>query len=456
MTPPSATELGRLSLILSRRWRPMAGVAAIGTIAGVLLVASLPPAYQARAVVRIDDPRPSPAYVAPTIAEPVDQRLRSRRIAFLARPIVEAAAERAGLLRAGSVPARREAIIDAAAARLDARPEGDDTFVLTFVDEDPVKARAFLQALVEIYAARRAGEAAHLAAATAGFFGRELDALRPRVALAEAAVERFRLERYGALPDQLEANLRMLEETRIEAHSIRGSVDAALARRQALLLDAESPLRRQEEDAARAVTSARGRYAAESAEVRNLEAELARVRAERRHEERELQRRAGRGGLVRAADAEIARGRALLEALETREATLTARIAETARNGEALAVIALDRDLLRDRLRILLARHEEAALAATLEADIAGGARTAVVEPAWVASAPVRPARSFLCGLAVAAAVALAIAVGWLLDVADRRVRTVDDLRRIAGDVVLLGVVPPLGRTRDLAEEPCA
>lgn len=444
----SAGETGfdrLLGIVRRRRW-PVAAVAVLAAAVGLWWVKRLPPTYRARAVLRLDDPRPGRDYVASTVNEPTGERLRSRRLSFLARPLVERAAEETGLVARAAAGPTRDRALDAITTRLDARQEGEDAFVLTFDDPDPARARAFLGALAGAYAEWHAHETARRAAATAAFFEREVEALRPRVLEAEARVERYRAEHYGALPEQLEANLRVLDETQAEAHSVRISLDAALARRQVILSEAQSPLRRQEEEIARTLSLARARYAPGSGEVRSLEAELERVRAERHRDERSLARAARRSPELRAAERDAERLRARLDELAAREAELRARVEAASHHAEVLARLGLERDVLRERLRTLVAKHEEAALAAALESDVAGRARVAVVEPAWVAAAPVKPAKPFLGALVLAAAAALALAVGWLLDATDRRVRSVDDVRLVAGDVPLLGVVPPLRR----------
>jgi uncharacterized protein involved in exopolysaccharide biosynthesis len=419
-----------------RRWTviPIALLVAAG---GLLLVWRLPPEYRARAVLRIDDPRPARDYVAPTVSEPPVERLKSRRLAFLAQPLVAEAARRAGL-------PHDPASVERLAARLDARQEGEDAFVLTFVDRDPRQAERFLGVLTDVYAEARAREAAAHARQTAQFFQSEVESLRPRVAQTDAKVEKYKLERYGALPEQLEANLRMLDETQMAITTLYGSIDAARSRRASILADSASPIRRQEEEIARAVTLARARYAAGSSEITNLETELERVRAERRAEENEDGRQARRSRDLRQVDAEVARAQTRLDALRAREQELTRRIEAASKNGEALAGLALDRDVLRERLKTLVAKQEEAQLAAGLEAGVVGKARTAVIEPAWATTAPVAPPKGFLAGVAVILGLVVGLGVGLILDATDRRVRLVADVKRMTGTAPVLGVVPRL------------
>src|SRR5687768_13510144 len=119
-------------VVTRRRW-PVIFTCLFATGAGLLIVKQMPPSYQARTVVRINDPRPGRDYVSPIANEPSGDRLKSARLGFLAQPVVAIAADKAGLLPAGDgdARARKLALIS---AKLDARQEGEDTFVITYED----------------------------------------------------------------------------------------------------------------------------------------------------------------------------------------------------------------------------------------------------------------------------------------------------------------------------------
>jgi uncharacterized protein involved in exopolysaccharide biosynthesis len=259
--------IARLAGVVRRHKWKVSLTAALIAAAGVAWVWRMPSVYQATAVVRIDDPRPSREYVDPTVNEPGVERLKSARRALLARPVILSAAEQVGLVAPTAADEDKTRLIARLAARLDARQEGDDAFVLTYEDEDPARAGRFLQAVSEAYAASRADEMGRRAAAAAAFFAREVEALRPRAAEAQAVVEKFRLQHHGSLPEQLEGNLRILDETQMQLASLRSSLDSALNRKRAILADAISPIRGQEEDVARALSQARLRYAAGAPEL---------------------------------------------------------------------------------------------------------------------------------------------------------------------------------------------
>ena len=76
----------------------------IATAVGVLGVAAaliyqVEPGYKASAVIRAAEVQPAKEYVAPTVAEQIGERLKSLRLAVMARPIVLEAANGLGLFR---------------------------------------------------------------------------------------------------------------------------------------------------------------------------------------------------------------------------------------------------------------------------------------------------------------------------------------------------------------------
>ena len=408
------TEQGiaRLRGILRRR-RTLVGVTfAAVTVLGLVVVARLPSEYQARTVLRIEDPRPSHDYFMPTVTEPVGERWKSRRLTFVARPLVRDAARAALLL-----PNETEHDLSEIATRFDAKQEGEDTFILTFTDVDRERAKTFLAALTNLYTSGQAREATERARATANFFTEQVEALRPRVAQAETVVQRFRTSHYGSLPEQVESNLRMLDTSEGEVHGLLSSLDATQARRRQILAEAAAPLVHQEEEIGQALSAARARYLSSSPEIRDLTLELERVRKERLRAASDDAERWARGGTeFHAVEADIGRMRHQVDSLRTRQGELRARVDAAANDGEELARLSVERDVLRDRLPSLVSKQGAAVLAAELEANVAAQARITVIEPAWVTSEPVKPPKAALALAALLVALVLSIGLGALVD----------------------------------------
>jgi uncharacterized protein involved in exopolysaccharide biosynthesis len=306
---------------------------------------------------------------------------------------------------------------------------------------------------MESYAAMRASEMGERARNTATYFEGEVEDLRPRVAAAEVAAEKFRLENYGSLPEQLEGNLRMMDETNLQMATIRVALDGALNRRRAIKAEALSPLRNLEESINEKLTDARQRFAADAPEVESLAAELAKAREKRLDEEDELERRLERSPEMVGVNKEIERFRSQLDELGARKAELEKKVTAAAKNGEALAKLNFDHTVLRDRLKSLMQRHEDAKLAAGLETGVSGSGRIIPVEPAWASAIPTKPSKLLYAIIALALAIALGLGVGLFLDLLTGRVRNPDQLRAVTGDVPLLGSVPRLVLVTDNTTE---
>jgi uncharacterized protein involved in exopolysaccharide biosynthesis len=210
--------------------------------------------------------------------------------------------------------------------------------------------------------------------------------------------------------------------------------------------DVISPLRHQEEAVARELSTARTRFAADAPEVKALEAELSRVREERTSDEGAAAKRIQGSRELKLAETQIGTIQAQMGELRKRSEELRGRIENVARNGEQIARLALERDVLRDRFKSLVQKHEEAALAAGLEASVSGKSRLTVLEPAWASAQPVKPSKPLYAMLVLAAAALLALGVGFLIDTLDRRVLAADDVRALMGDLPILAVVPRLSR----------
>lgn len=436
----------RLWAVVRRRRWAVIGTTVAASAVGVYLVNSMEPQYQARSIVRIDDPRPGKDFMPSLVNEPDTDRLKSVRMTFLAQPIVAEAAEANQMLPPATEETERSLALARTSAHLDAKQEGTDTFVLTYEDSDPARAKGFLGTLVSKYSALRNAEVSSRAAATVAFLSKQIDELRPRVAAANGAVEKVRGEHYGALPDQLEANLRMLDDNELTVHATMASIDAAEGRRRDILSDTNSALRHQEEAVARDLSIARTRYAADAPEVKNLQAEMARVQSARAGDESLITRKAQTSAEMRSVQEQIDRLKGQMTAARQRSTELRTRIDAAAKNGEAFAQLILDRDVLRDRLKSLVTKHEEATLSAGLESGVAGHARVTTIEPAWVGAVPVKPSKPLFFTAAIALALALGLGIGYLLDGLDRRVLATEDVRSVIGDVPILGVVPRLDR----------
>src|SRR4051812_42347765 len=154
----------------------------IATAVGVLGVAAaliyqVEPGYKASAVIRVAEVQPAKEYVAPTVAEQIGERLKSLRLAIMARPIVLEAANATGLIHD---PKRADEVVDDIKSRMDVKVEGEDTFLLTYADPNPERAKAIVNKVSEVFMKRHVERREEVASATVTAFKTQLAELQPQ------------------------------------------------------------------------------------------------------------------------------------------------------------------------------------------------------------------------------------------------------------------------------------
>lgn len=422
----------------------------IATVVGVLgvaaaLISQVAPGYKAEAVIRAAEVQPAKEYVAPTVAEQMGERLKSLRLAVMARPIVTEAARQLGLIHDQD---KADAVVDDIKSRMDVHVEGSDTFVLTYADPSPERAKAVVNKVAELFMHHHSEERQLAADATVKAFQKEVDTLKPQLVAADAAVRAYKAKHYGALPEQEEGNLRTLDQTTMEINIQSTNLDLNRERRRQLLAAAMSPLRHQEETLATQLYDARTQYTDDNPVVRRVKAEYDRVHGERLADEKALTAKVRHSNpeLV-ALDGQIARTSAMLSGLRQRQKEVRQRVEATARNGQDLAALQTTYDSLKEKYSSTLSHLRDAELAAGLEKGLAQ-LRFDLVEGAALPQQAISPNRALLGVGALLLALALGMGIGFALDASDPAVREPEQLRDLASTTPILAVIPKVDLPR--------
>jgi uncharacterized protein involved in exopolysaccharide biosynthesis len=326
--------------------------------------------------------------------------------------------------------------------RMDVKLEGEDTFLLTYYDPNPEKARAVVNKMAQLFMQRHVQEREAVAGATVKAFQAELDGMKPPLDAAEKAVREFKIAHYGALPEQQEGNLRTLDQTTMEVNIQSTNLDLDMDRRRQLLASAMSPLRHQEEVLAGELYEARTKYTADNPEVKRIQAEYQRVHEQRLEDEQGLNDKLRRNNPeLPALEGEIARSKSILQGLRARQADVRKRVEATAKNAQQLAVLDANYTGLREKYNSTLSHLRDAQLAAGLERGLAD-LRVDLVEGASVPTRATTANRALLGLGALLLAVALGMGMGFALDVNDSSIRDPEQLRDLAATTPILAVIP--------------
>lgn len=435
------SELGMAKVrgVIRRRKIPI-----IATVVGVIgvsaaLIYEVEPGFKASAVIRAAEVQPAKEYVAPTVAEQIGERLKSLRLAVMARPIVLEAAQSLGLVKN---PKQAEELIDDIKSRMDVKVEGEDTFLLTYADPNPERAKVIVNKVAELFMKHAVEHREEVANATVAAFKNELSQLQPQLETAEKAVREFKTKHYGALPEQQESNLRTLDQTTMEVNIQSTNLDMDQERRRALLAAAMSPLRHQEETLQGELYEARTKYTPDNPEVRKIQAEYERVHAQRVEDEKGLNDKVRRNNPELAAlEGDIGRTKAMLSGLRQRQADIRARVDATAKNGQELAGLQSVYDGLKEKYTLTLSHLRDAELSASLEKGLES-MRFDLVEGATLPTHAMSPNRPLLGLGALLLALALGLGMGFALDANDPAIRDPEQLRDLTATTPILAVIP--------------
>jgi polysaccharide biosynthesis transport protein len=415
----------------------------VATTVGVLgvaaaLIVQVEPGYKAQAVIRAAEVQPAKEYVAPTVAEQMGERLKSLRLSVMARPIVVDTAKQLDLVKGKNV----DEVVDDMRSRMDVKVEGDDTFLLTYSDSNPERARAVVNKMADLFMKHNVAERQNVANATVAAFQSDLDSMKPQLDESEKAVREFKIAHYGSLPEQQEGNLRTLDQTTMELNIQSTNLDMNQERRRALLASAMSPLRHQEETLAAQLYDSKTKYTTDNPEVKKIQSQYESVHAQRLEDERGLNDKVRRNNPELAAlEGDINRTKSMVGGLRTRLADVRSRVDATAKNGQELAGLQSTYDGLKEKYNLTLSHVRDAELAAGLEKGLAS-LRFDLVEGATVPDHAMSPNRPLLGLGALLLAIALGLGVGFALDANDSSIRDPEQLRDLTVTTPILAIIP--------------
>ena len=436
-------ELGvaKVRGVVRRRKIPIL-VAMVGVIGvSAAMISLIEPGYKASAVIRAAEVQPAKEYVAPTVAEQLGERLKSLRLSVMSRPIIGEAAKQLDLQR--QYPKLdAEAVVESIRSRMDVKLEGDDTYLLTYADSSPERAKAVVNKVAELFMKRQVEQRQKIATATTQALRAEVDSLKPELDKAEKGVRDYKLAHYGALPEQQEGNLRTLDQTTMELNIQSTNLDLDQERRRSILASAMSPLRHHEETLAAQLYESRTKYTEENPEVARIQATYDKIKANRIAEEKDLMGKTRRANpeLV-ALEGEIGRTKSIIQGLRDRQSQVRKRVDDTAKNGQALASLTTVYDGLKDKYSATLGRLRDAELAERLESGLAS-LRFELVEGASMPTGAASPNRPLLAAAALILAVVLGLGLGFALDAADSSLRDPEQLRGYAPTIPILASIP--------------
>uniref|UniRef100_A0A832A6G5 Polysaccharide chain length determinant protein, PEP-CTERM locus subfamily n=1 Tax=Desulfacinum infernum TaxID=35837 RepID=A0A832A6G5_9BACT len=252
--------------LVRRRWWIVAPVV-LALVAGGVYVKITPKTYEASTLILVEPQRIPTTYVQPTVTESVQSRLRTisqqvnsrtnlERIIkdfnlypesrLRERGLKEVLRDRiAGLLHkplsqeeiAPKVPMMT--LVEDLRKKINVKVRGEgNAFEIGFQWHEAETAAAVANAIASQFIEQNLKVREEMAMGTTAFLDSETQRLRKELEVREQALEKFKKENMGMLPDQLQSNLNILNQMKEELADLEKRV--ALEKQQALMLQSQS------------------------------------------------------------------------------------------------------------------------------------------------------------------------------------------------------------------------
>ena len=217
-------------------WMLMLPLFVIGSLAAVIAKA-LPNVYYAQSTIVILKQRIPESYVRSTVTVSLSERLQTTREHVLSRPQLEQLIMKFDLFPVLRKRVPMEALVVWLRRGIRVQLVKADTFVVGYAGYDPASVQKIAEHLATVFIRESFRERETLADNTSQFLEKELNEARERLLVHERAVEDYRRRYAGQLPSQLEANLRILQNTAVQLQAVVETLNRDRDRREQLARD---------------------------------------------------------------------------------------------------------------------------------------------------------------------------------------------------------------------------
>lgn len=469
---------------LQRRLTTIVALVGVCLLAAYWISMALPNYYQSAATIFVEPQAINQNLVESGVA-PYDlsYRLSLMTAEILSRPRLSRVIDEFGLYPDESATMLREEVINLMRAHIrvvpveQAIPDSSrrrdtptlNTFMVTFTHKDPQIAADVAQKLANDFVQSHIEERVRMTRKSLEFIENELQRLDGELAAVETQITQVKNANAGRLPEEQQANQRLLDRTLGELREGHRLLDAARSNKAfwdtqvlsaAALTDPRdeaSPVRRlQVLELELAEYRARG-FTDRHPDVIRAEQEIREVRSQVETLEDEVA--ADRTPSMAQQNAEAQRERAALEmemaAKEVERLRATAdvierRLAETPKVAEELARLEAKQRQLSDNVKLFARRQLQAKVQVDVERRQLGE-QFRILEPAFPAPTPSSPNRMLIVVMGLLAGLAVGVGVAVLMEATDSSFRSVRDTQTTLS-IPVLAAIPDIVLESDRAE----
>ncbi len=441
----------------------------------------LPKEYRASTVILVRSPKVPESYVRSTLTEPVTERLSTISQEILSRTRLEKVIKEFNLYSDMVDKLHMEEIVNMMKEKIEVKVQRQSGFSISFEGKDPRTVMMVTNKLASMFIEENLKLRESRVEGTAEFISRELKTIESTLKKKDELVRRYKERNMGQLPQQLEANLRMLErleqefkttsenlraaEDRIvlfqnqieqvmDRQSETGSSSAALSARRSLTQreqGPENPIVAELNALKRDLANAESKYTEGHPDVVDLKRKIATLEPRVKKQEEERGRRL-RELRERQEDVAVSNLDPETERLITqykaqfKEAQLEAkrlkgemgsvkeqmvlyhkRIEETPKREQEMVELNRDYELLRGHYQSLVDKKYQSQMAENLERK-QQGEQFMVLDPAPLPEKPFKPNRDVLLAMGALFGFGIGLGLAWFRESMDRSFYEVSDV----------------------------
>lgn len=472
MNTEQGIQLQDLPGVVRRRGVAFGTVAGLAFLASVVIAAIIPNTYEAWTTLLVEPQTVSTKLVEAGLeGSELNKRLHLMTMQILSRERLSKVIDELGLYPDESREMTREEVIDLmrddirvepvmpemAEARRGNQELEINTFRLFYRNHSAALSAAVSDKLANDFIAEHIRERVEISSDTSEFIEAELERLSAAIAEVEQRIAAVKDENLGRLPEDLEANQRLLERAMTELRMVQRDLslsesDEAFYRNQALTgavsrygsVRADTPLeRKQQLQLALGEAQARG-YTEKHPDILAIREELATL-------DQTLQADGADGQPVTAeqqlasneskrAELRAQSARAEMQQLHAEIGEIESRIGATPRVAEQLVALERQHDHLYASFQDYSAKRLEAGVAANMERR-QKGEQFKILETAFVPPEPASPNRAIILVLGVLFGLALGAGAALALELADTSVHEPRQLQ-VAFQLPVLAAIP--------------
>ncbi len=471
----------------------------------------LPKVYKATTLVLVQPQRVPESYVRATITDSVASRLNTISQEILSRTRLERVIQEFNLYSETGNRLPMEGLVEmmrhAVEIKVQTSPQNErvqNSFSISFEGKDPKTVMQVTNKLASLFIEENLKVRESQAEGTAEFLSKELAGMEERLKRQEQGVRNFKERSMGQLPQQLDANLRILERLQQQLQTTNETMRAAedrtimlqnqidqlktggqFSRSPKLRGDMssetedtsrqgipEDPLIVHLNNLKRELASAQSKYKETHPDVIDLKKKIANLelKAKKLFERQEAERtgtgKTGQGGssddslYLFTSDPNTARliaqyteqyNNAMLEARRTREETKNLkeqiaiyqkRIEETPKREQEIALLTRDYDLLKTSYQSLLDKKIQAQMAENLERK-QQGEQFKILDPAHVPARPIKPDRNKILLMGGFMGLVAGFGLAWFRESMDQSFHAVSQVEDYLG-IPVIATIPNL------------